>query len=37
MQLALHSVSYAGVWPGQERLTLEEFIPARRRRLGSKR
>ena len=27
MQLALHSVSYAGVWPGQERLTLEEFIP----------
>ena len=26
MQLALHSVSYAGVWPGQERLTLEEFI-----------
>ncbi len=27
MQLALHSVSYAGVWPGQERLALEEFIP----------
>ena len=27
MQLALHSVSYAGVWPGQERLTLEQFIP----------
>ena len=27
MQLALHSVSYAGVWPGQERLTLEDFIP----------
>lgn len=25
--LALHSVSYAGVWPGQARLSLEEFIP----------
>jgi sugar phosphate isomerase/epimerase len=25
--LALHSVSYAGVWQGQARLTLEEFIP----------
>lgn len=27
MQLALHSVGYAGVWPGQVSLTLEEFIP----------
>jgi len=27
MQLVLHSVSYAGFWPGQARLTLEEFIP----------
>jgi sugar phosphate isomerase/epimerase len=26
-QLALHSVSYAGVWPGQARLSLEEFVP----------
>lgn len=26
-KLALHSVSYAGVWAGQARLTLEEFIP----------
>jgi len=26
-QLALHSVSYAGVWRGQARLTLEEFVP----------
>jgi sugar phosphate isomerase/epimerase len=25
-KLALHSVSYAGVWPGQAALTLEEFI-----------
>jgi sugar phosphate isomerase/epimerase len=25
--LALHSVSYAGVWPGQAQLPLEEFIP----------
>jgi sugar phosphate isomerase/epimerase len=25
--LALHSVSYAGVWPGQAQLTLEQFIP----------
>lgn len=25
--LALRSVSYAGVWQGQARLTLEEFIP----------
>ena len=22
----LHSVSYAGVWPGQARLTLEAFV-----------
>jgi sugar phosphate isomerase/epimerase len=27
MKLALHSVSYAGVWLGQTRLTLEQFIP----------
>ncbi len=33
MQLALHSVSYAGVWPGQERLTLESFL-ARAAALG---
>jgi sugar phosphate isomerase/epimerase len=26
-KLALHSVSYAGVWPGQAQLTLEQFIP----------
>ncbi len=26
-KLALHSVSYAGVWPGQARLPLHEFIP----------
>ena len=25
MEPVLHSVSYAGVWPGQARLTLEEF------------
>ncbi|HEY8745936.1 MAG TPA: hypothetical protein VIU62_22845, partial [Chloroflexota bacterium] len=25
-KLALHSVSYAGVWPGQAALSLEEFI-----------
>jgi len=30
MRLALHSVSYAGVWPGQARLTLEEFVPRQR-------
>ncbi|HEY8745543.1 MAG TPA: TIM barrel protein, partial [Chloroflexota bacterium] len=24
--LALHSVSYAGVWPGQAALSLEEFV-----------
>jgi len=27
MQTVLHSVSYAGVWPGQVRLSLEEVIP----------
>jgi sugar phosphate isomerase/epimerase len=32
-KLALHSVSYAGVWPGQARLTWQEFIP-RAARLG---
>jgi sugar phosphate isomerase/epimerase len=32
-KLALHSVSYAGVWPGQARLSLQEFIP-RAARLG---
>jgi sugar phosphate isomerase/epimerase len=26
-KLALHSVSYAGVWPGQQRLSLDQFIP----------
>jgi sugar phosphate isomerase/epimerase len=26
-KLALHSVSYAGVWPGQDRVDLEQFIP----------
>jgi sugar phosphate isomerase/epimerase len=26
-KLALHSVSYAGVWPGQASLPLEQFIP----------
>ncbi len=26
MTPVLHSVSYAGVWPGQARLTLEEFL-----------
>ena len=26
MKLALHSVSYAGVWPGQARFTLEQFL-----------
>jgi sugar phosphate isomerase/epimerase len=26
-QLALHSVSYGGIWTGQARLPLEEFIP----------
>lgn len=32
-RLALHSVSYAGVWPGQACLSLEQFIP-RAGRLG---
>jgi sugar phosphate isomerase/epimerase len=32
-QTALHSVSYAGVWPGQARLTLEDFL-RRARTLG---
>jgi sugar phosphate isomerase/epimerase len=32
-KLALHSVSYAGVWPGQAQLTLDQFIP-RAGRLG---
>ena len=26
MKTALHSVSYAGVWPGQVRLSLEDFL-----------
>jgi sugar phosphate isomerase/epimerase len=26
MKTALHSVSYAGVWPGQARLTLDDFL-----------
>jgi len=30
---ALHSVSYAGVWPGQVRLSLDDFLD-RARRLG---
>jgi sugar phosphate isomerase/epimerase len=30
---ALHSVSYAGVWPGQARLSLDDFL-ARARQLG---
>src|SRR5690348_8921629 len=25
--LTLHSVSYAGLWPGQAKLSLEEFVP----------
>jgi sugar phosphate isomerase/epimerase len=33
MKLVLHSVSYAGVWPGQARLTLDDFL-ARARSLG---
>jgi sugar phosphate isomerase/epimerase len=33
MKLALHSVSYAGVWPGQARLTLDDFL-TRARSLG---
>src|SRR5438105_15728031 len=26
MKTALHSVSYAGVWPGQARLSLDDFL-----------
>src|SRR5438309_11550902 len=26
MKTALHSISYAGVWPGQAKLSLEEFL-----------
>ncbi len=26
MKTALHSVSYAGLWPGQVGLSLEEFL-----------
>jgi sugar phosphate isomerase/epimerase len=33
MKTALHSVSYAGVWPGQARLALEDFLE-RARALG---
>jgi sugar phosphate isomerase/epimerase len=33
MKTALHSVSYAGVWPGQARLSLDDFL-ARARELG---
>jgi sugar phosphate isomerase/epimerase len=33
MKTALHSVSYAGVWPGQARLSLEDFLK-RARALG---
>jgi sugar phosphate isomerase/epimerase len=33
MRTALHSVSYAGVWPGQARLSLDDFLD-RARRLG---
>jgi sugar phosphate isomerase/epimerase len=33
MKTALHSVSYAGVWPGQARLSLEDFLK-RARSLG---
>lgn len=33
MKTALHSVSYAGVWPGQARLSLEDFLQ-RARDLG---
>jgi sugar phosphate isomerase/epimerase len=33
MKTALHSVSYAGAWPGQARLTLEAFLE-RARALG---
>src|SRR5947209_20444587 len=33
MKTALHSVSYGGVWPGQARLSLEDFLK-RARALG---
>src|SRR5579884_3701871 len=33
MKTALHSVSYAGVWPGQARLSLDDFLH-RARALG---
>jgi sugar phosphate isomerase/epimerase len=33
MKTALHSVSYAGVWPGQTRLSLDEFLQ-KARQLG---
>jgi sugar phosphate isomerase/epimerase len=33
MKTALHSVSYAGVWPGQARLSLDDFL-RRARALG---
>jgi sugar phosphate isomerase/epimerase len=33
MKLVLHSVSYAGVWPGQARLSLDDFL-ARAKSLG---
>jgi sugar phosphate isomerase/epimerase len=33
MRTALHSVSYAGVWPGQARLSLDDFLE-RAARLG---
>jgi len=33
MKTALHSVSYAGVWPGQARLSLDDFLQ-RARALG---
>lgn len=33
MKPALHSVSYAGVWPGQHRLSLDEFL-LKARQLG---
>jgi sugar phosphate isomerase/epimerase len=33
MKIALHSVSYAGVWPGQVRLALDDFL-VKARHLG---
>src|SRR5438270_1224458 len=33
VKTALHSVSYAGVWPGQARLGLDDFL-VRAQRLG---